>query len=314
MKKRINFVKEKIGAQKVLRKSDPRIASSKYREAGNAAKEKAAQLREFAKSLPEQIRVLEGYGDLLLYTADEIDRFGHNHPASFFQELYQDITPDDVIQTLAAVTPQEKELLNVVTTISGAGTGSFNYFVEGCGKVASPGEQYFDRLPQTFKRLANTDKILGLLRQIDPLLPSTWKSAWDNLHSGRDDSLKNASANARTVIDEISWMPNYLHLKSLPWCRLDNKQEPIRAARCAWIKYGDALPDELKGDPSEDVLWKSFGKAYSVLGKYIHVAPCDATSVAEVETALIGLELGIEEYLMAGTQRLQEVKKNKAAT
>lgn len=308
--KKIKFIKEQISGRKAPRQTDPRIASSKYRDTAIALKGRAAALKELAEALPKQIRLLDAYSDLFNYTADELDRFHSNYPFAILTSPYLDQTPDDVNRSLLWTLPDTRDIQSTVTAASGAGTGSLNYFIPEITKAAAPADPYFDSLPVSFKQLQGSEELIPLLDQLDLTLGSTWIAAWENLSLKRFDSLKNASVNARTVVDRISWLPDYEHLKTLPWYIGDKENKPIRAVRYAWIRYGDDLPNLLKSDSREDLLWKSFGAAYSVLEKFIHTTSYDSMSASRVWTALVALENGLLQYLRDGMERLLLVNKD----
>ena len=298
------FFKEKLSAQKISRLTKPRIDSKKFREAGKAAKDKANELKNLANVLPGYIRTLDGYGDFMNYTADELERFKTKYPSapSIRTSLY--FTPKTFINTLAWNVTDPKDIETSIITLSGVGTSASVSIPPEMVSFATEGDAFFSNPPENFVHLHLTDELTPLLSELMPELSPIWNASWDSLVLERADSLKNASVNARTVVDEISWIPDKEHLRGLAWCKLDNKGDPIRAVRYGWISYGDSLPQELKNDPSEDLRWKVFGQAYGELGKFVHKADYDKTSRVQVESALKALEIGLIGYLRDGMAKL----------
>jgi len=298
------FFKEKLSAQKIIRLPRPRIDSKKFREAGKAAKDKANELKDLANVLPGYIRTLDGYGDFMNYTADELERFGTKYPSVPSIRTSLQFSPQNFMDTLSWNVTNPKEIEISITTLSGVGTSVTGSVLPVIESFAQPDDPFFSNPPQNFSQLRFTDDLTQLLDDLNPVLSPIWKSAWDNIVLEREDSLKNVSVNSRTVVDEVSWLTNYEHLKTLPWCELDKEGKPIRAVRYGWIRYGDNLPPELKNNSIKDLRWKVFGQAYSELGKFIHKAGFDKTSRSQIETALKALEIGLIDYLKDGMTRL----------
>jgi hypothetical protein len=302
------FVKEKILSQKKTQMTTPTVSPKEYREAAKAAKERANGLKVLGKDLPGYVRTLDGLGDFMDYTANELDRYGTTYVSAPVNYSGINFVPSDFMRSLNAWSvPRGNDVQNSIVTLSGVGTSVTGSVLPQMQRTARPTDNYFANPPANFIQLRLTDELTPLLDQLN--LTPTWKSAWENLVLERDDSLKNACVNARTVVDEISWMPDTEYLKTLDWCELDKEGRPIRAVRYAWIRHGDVLPESLGKNCKEDTYWKTFGQAYSELGKFVHKAGYDATSRTQVEVALKSLELGLIVYLEAGMTRLLTIKR-----
>ena len=96
-------------------------------------------------------------------------------------------------------------------------------------------------------------------------------------------------------------------LVGLPWCECDEKGRPTRASRYAWIQFGDRLPTNFHGQPQRAERWRTFGRAYDELGKYVHVAEVTPQSFMDIEVRLNSLQVCLGQYLMDGLDRLKGV-------
>ena len=134
--------------------------------------------------------------------------------------------------------PNEKEMLSAGTTISGMVNDSTSSVMPVM--VEYPGYQsnFFGNFPAAYTELKFTEELSVVLTEINSDFADTWNAAWEQLMLEKKDSVKNSSTNARTVVDEISWIPDPEHLKKLPWCELDDKGKPIRA--CSMLGFNTA--------------------------------------------------------------------------
>jgi hypothetical protein len=270
-----------------------------FRRVGSEFHNRAGALQKLLAEAPRQIWLLRGYGDFLFYAADEIDRatsIGIDLSSSpGFNTLR-------IEQTLSWGVPSPSDIGLTFSATSGTTNLASELMVTWA--VKQPDLQLFQNPPETFLSIQTTDETIQNLNTLKPGLGDTWQAAWNATAVGNVESVKTVAVNARTVVDQISWMPDYEHLKTLAWCKLDQKDEPIRATRYAWILHGDNLPEELNNDPSNDPVWKTFGQAYRQLQEYVKVPVVSTASVLYVENCLKTIQVGLEQYLREGFERL----------
>ncbi len=168
----------------------------------------------------------------------------------------------------------------------------------------APEHELFQDPPEPWRFLRATEGTIQSLNELKKNLGETWRATWSAIEVGDLHSIKTAATNARTVVDEVSWMAPYDHLKTLEWCKLDKRKWPSHASRYAWILHGDTLPQELNNDPSNDPIWRPFHKAYNNLQKSMHTSHVGKAEITYVEAQLKAIEEGFEAYLRKGSVRL----------
>ncbi len=228
-----------------------------FRIIGQDLNIRAGKLQDLVAEAPQQIRYLKAYGDYLIYVGNEIDR-GAGHGFDFSSSPA--FNTADIRQTLNWEVPTPFQISYTATLASGTTGAVAEMAVEYSNH--KPDLQLFLNPPESFRQLTTTEKTINILNNLNPGLGDRWQAAWDSIAIGSVDSIKSAAANGRTVVDEISWKTPYDHLKTLQWCKLDEKGRPTRATRYGWILYGDNLPAQFNNDPSSDPVWKSFHQAY----------------------------------------------------
>lgn len=282
----------------------PEDLSDEFKKDGDILKNKSNELKDLMSVAPDAIRTIDAYTEMLYYTADELKKFSRYDPKA---QDFPDFKGSEYysIQSIYGLNiPSKAEVFAMGTSVSGLITDATSSVMYKVSVYPGYENDYFKNIPTKFLQLKFTDELCSFLHTIKPELATTWRSAWGQLALERADSIKNAAANARTVVDEISWIPNSEHLKSLKWCALDDKEKPIRAVRYAWIRYGDILPESLKNDPSSDSNWKSFNGSYGSLQKYVHTTIFRIEDRQIVETALKAIEIALIGYLELGMERL----------
>jgi len=270
-----------------------------FRTVGQDLTIRAGSLQDLVAEAPQQIRYLKAYGDYLIYVGNEIDR-GAGYGIDFSSSPA--LNTADIRQTLNWKVPTPFQISNTATLASGT-TGAVAEMAVDYGKQKPDLELFLDP-PESFRQLTTTEETIQILNNLNPGLGDRWQAAWDSTAVGSVNSVKSAAANGRTVVDEISWKTPYDHLKTLQWCKLDEKGRPTRATRYGWILYGDVLPAQYNNDPSNDLVWKSFHQAYDRLHKYVHISDLTKADILSVETQLKTIQVGIEQYLREGHQRL----------
>ncbi len=272
-----------------------------FRIVGQDLQNRAGELQDLVAEAPQQIRQLKAYGDYFVYVGDEIDR-GAGHGIDFTSSPGLNVI--NVQQTLTWNVPSPFQIGNTATMASGT-TGTVAELAVAYVEE-EPELELFLNPPESFRLLKTTDQTIQNLNNVKPGLGDTWQSAWDFIAVESVDSVKSAAANARTVVDEISWKTPYEHIKTLPWCKLDDKDRPTRATRYAWILYGDTLPAQHNNDPTNDLVWKPFGEAYGRLNKYVHISDVTTADILSVDTQLKIIQVGLEQYLREGFERITQ--------
>jgi hypothetical protein len=269
----------------------------RIRLTGTELVDKADELEDLGRGIPEASRKLRAYGELLIYVAGECDRL-ESHGIKLSRDVFPD--PSEVQQTLSWQVPTQTQVRGTIVGASGYSTSitqpllSYAYETPNLNILGNP--------PETFKLLTAEDQLIQTLNQIKPDLGQTWKSAWDSLTI---QDAKSAATSTRTAVDEISWKAPYDHLARLPWCQYDDKGKPTRASRFAWILHGDNLPAELNNDPSQDPLWKILSQNYEKLNKYVHISTIQEGDITYLKTMLSAIQECLEEYLHKGIDRLK---------
>lgn len=276
------------------------VPSSDYKGLGDEFHRRADDLQKLTKSAPNQIRQLRGYGDYLNYFGSEIDRaskHGINYNAS------PGISYFDVQKTLTWDVPSPSNIGITISTASGVTNCASDWMVVLA--VQKPGLNFFQDPPESFISLGITEHTVDVINQLKQGLGDTWRTAWDATAIGTIESINTVAVNTRTVVDEIGRMSPYEYLKQLDWCKFDDKGEPTRASRYAWILHGDNLPDDLNSNPSNDPIWRSFKVAYKGIQKYVHTTDVKKVDILYVKTHLKSLQVGLEQYLREGFDRLK---------
>lgn len=270
-----------------------------FRRVGSEFHNRADALQELVAEAPRQIRLLRGYGDFLFYAGNEIDR-----AASIGIDLSSSpgFNTLRIEQTLSWGVPRPSDIGLTFSATSGTTNLASELMVTFA--VEQPDLQLFQNPPESFLLIRTTDETIQNLNNLQPGLGNTWQAAWNAIAVGNVDTVRTAAANARTVIEEISRIPPYDHLESLDWCEMDERGRPTRATRYAWILYGDTLPEELNNNPSNDHIWKPFGQAFDKLQRYLHVSNVTNTDILYVENYVKTIQVGLEQYLREGSQRL----------
>jgi hypothetical protein len=284
------------GLQDIMEKKKTSIHEAK--KIGQELKKRADNLQHLASEWHQMVRKLRVYGELLDFTGDELHRatlagldLGESHiKVSTIKETlsWKIPSPDKIRKTIMASTA-------AVLDISEA----MHIFAQ-----KAPEHGLLQNPPETWRLLRATEGTIQSLNKLKTNLGETWRSAWNAIEVGDLRSVKTAATNARTVVDEVSWMASYDYLRKLEWCKLDNKQWPSHATRYAWILHGDTLPAELKNDPSNDPVWKPFNKGYNNLQKSMTISQVAKVHITYVEAQLRVIEEGLEEYLRKGFIRL----------
>lgn len=278
--------------------------AQKFIQVGIFLVDKSKELEELGKDLPRHIRNLRGYGEYFQFFGNEIRRAGEAG-VEIDDSIVPGSTADDVMKSLTWTVPSTYEISATVAAASDATVGTMSIAVSAAeGTDIEP--SFLQHPPESYWAILVTGSMVTRLNELKPGLGTTWQNAWDALATIRPDSARNASVNARTVVDEISWMRPYDHLKSLQWCRFDNKGDPTRATRYAWILYGDDLPSHLEGNPSNDKIWKSLGHRYRDLQKYVHCSDTSGSDAKIIDGCLRAIQVSLEEYLEAGIDRLKQ--------
>lgn len=278
------------------------ISGEDFRKVGYELINRADDLQKLTADAPHQIRQMRGYGDLLVYVGNEIDRAA-DYDIDVTASPGFDI--DNIEKSLSYwKVPSPFFIGSTLATVSGTSNAASAVMVEYENK--KPEFQLFQNPPESFRSLKVSSHTIEALNRLKASLGDTWRAAWDAIAIGTVESIKSAATNARTVVDEISWLPSTDYLKSLDWCKLDDKGRPTRATRFAWILYGDTLPGDLDSNPSNDPIWKPFKDAYDNLHKYVHTTNIKSTDVLYVETHLKSLQIGLEQYLREGLERLEQ--------
>jgi hypothetical protein len=270
-----------------------------FRTLGTEFHNRADGLQEFLAEAPRQIRLLRVYGDYLTYVGNEIDRAT---AAGIDLTSSPGLNISGIEQTLTWDVPNPRDIGLTFTTSSGTTNVTSELMVKYAQE--QPNLALFQNPPESFRMLQTTKDANQTLNRLKPQLGDTWQRAWDAIAVGNLESVKTAAVNARTVVDEISWMTQYEHLKTLDWCKLDDNGNPTRATRYAWILHGDTLPAGLSNDPSNDFVWKPFRDAYKRLSKYVHIADIAHPDVIYVENHIKTIQIALEQYLREGSQRL----------
>ncbi|MCK5487271.1 MAG: hypothetical protein KAI86_13725 [Desulfobacterales bacterium] len=274
-----------------------------FRVVGQDLNIRAGRLQDLVAEVPQQIRYLKAYGEYLVYVGNEIDR-GTEHGIDFSSSPA--LNTAHIEQTLNWEVPSPDQIANTATLASSTSGAVAEMAVE-YGKQKPELELFLDP-PESFRELKTTGETIQGLNSLNPGIGDRWQAAWDSISVGSVDSVKSAAVNARTVIDEISWKTPYDHLKTLSWCKLDEEDRPTRATRYAWILYGDNLSAQYNNDPSNDLVWKSFHQAYKRLNKYVHISELTKADILSVETQLKIIQIGLEQYLREGFERLNQLK------
>ena len=210
-----------------------------FRKVGQDFHYRAGDLQKLVKEAPQQIGQLKAYGDYFIYIGDEIDR-----AASCGIDLTSSpgLNVTNVQQTMTWNVASPLEIGNTITVASGTSGATADMMATYVEEDPSFG--LFQNPPESFLQLKITDQTVLNLNEVKPGLGVTWQSAWDAINVGSAESVKSAAISARIAVDEISRKPPYDHLKTLRWCKLDDKGQPTRASRYAWILHGDDLPPE----------------------------------------------------------------------
>lgn len=281
--------------------------SKDIKKASKITKNKSKKLKELYKSIPQKTKIMDANADLLDYTSNELNRFIGSNPDKIHIPIPSDIEKPDYKNFFNSMEklklPDTALFDGTIMAVATIGTSSLSAATNVVLYYEEIDEDYFNNIPDSYEQLSNTKKLEELLDILDPKLGEIWEDIWNKLAIGDKDSLKNASTNARSMIDEISWRSDYEHLKSLEWCELDDNDKPTRATRFAWIYYGDVLPPGLKNKPSNDQQWKNFNESYGKLQKTIH--KIDVKLPVRINSIFKTLEIGLVNYLEAGMGRLK---------
>ena len=286
--------------------TEEKDSGERYIQVGTSLVEKSEELQRLGKDLPRYVRIFKGYGELFVYFGNEIKRAGEAG-VEIDDSMIFGSTLDDVMKTLTWTVPSTEAVSATMAAASDATVGTMSIAVSAADGSTIE-SSFLQDPPESYWAVCETKAMVIRLNELKQGLGTTWENAWDALATIRPDSAKNASVNARTVVDELSWMTPYDYLKTLQWHRLDNKGNPTRATRFAWIHYGDNLPHSLDGKPYNDDIWKSLKRSYNDLQKYVHCSETSQMEAKIIETNLKAIGVSLEEYLEAGFDRLKESK------
>lgn len=284
--------------------------TDEMRKASKIAANKADELRGLQKNIPQFITKLSAYGKGLKYVADETDRIEVDSGKSVNILPEDGFTPEAFTDNFILINNTSGSLSDMTNALSSMVT-SYTGSIANIVTLQSLEENdYLQELPIILEDLKIDDELIELLKKIKPSLAEDWQAVRDNLVLESSSGMKNAIVHARTVVDELGWMTNYKHIKMLPWGDyLDNKNDPVRAVRYGWIKYGDDLPGKLNGDPRKDTLFRSLNSGYSVFGKITHVSPIQLSQHPNAVTACNAVGMALVQYLESGMDRLKKVNK-----
>ena len=259
-------------------------------KAGQTLHTKADELTDLARKAPDQSRRLRGLGDFYCYLGSEAQRaaeLGLTPGAEWTDEI------DSVRDRFAS----DHFLGSVDDSIAVASGCLPTFTTDLLGFSTAVSQPFLEQPPRSFQELGKTDHLVSDLDSIKSGLGATWREALDAVETG---DIKGAATKARTVVDEITWIPPYDDIKAEPWCRLDNKKDPTRACRLAWIKYGKELPDALRGEASNDETWKYLNANYDRLGKYVHkITHVSKPEAADFRAKLQAISDALEVYVHA---------------
>lgn len=284
----------------------PKEFAEKIKADAIIIEEKKEELKSLVQKAPLIIRQMEANAEMLKYAANELDKFSNyaNKPIDFPDYKGSQFYGIDQIRQLSI--PSEQSLFYMsasVAAITSDATGSIAPVVT---KYPGYESKYLDLLPPSYEQYLRSNELCDLLKELDDNYADTWLNAQNQLNMDGTDSLKNASTNARTVVDQISWLPDYDHLKKYDWFVSDNKGGPTRAVRYAWILHGDKLPAEIGNDCTKDHTWRTLFSGYDKLGKYVHIIKFSKVEKYEVQSSLKAIEIALINYITQGKQRLLE--------
>jgi len=265
---------------------------------GQDLKRRADGLQLLVSEWHQMVRKLRVYGELLDFTGDEF----HRATLAGLDLSATHIKVNNIKETLLWEIPSPDQIRKTVMA-SAAAILDISEAMHTFAQEA-PEHELLQNPPEIWRLLRASEETIQCLSKLKTNLGETWRGAWGAIEIGDLRSVKTAATNARTVVDEVSWMAPYDHLKNLEWCRLDEKKWPSHATRYAWILHGDRLPPELKNNPSNDAVWKPFSKGYNNLQKLMHISAVSKAHITYVEAQLKVIEEGLEEYLRKGFMRL----------
>ena len=268
------------------------------KEVGQELKRRADSLQHLVLGWHQMVRKLRAYGELLDFTGDEL----HKATLAGLELITTHIKVNEIKETLGWEIPSTDQIRKTVMASIAAIldiSEAMHIFAQ-----EAPEHNFLQNHPEMWRLLRATEGTIQSLNKLKTNLGETWRTAWNAIEVGDLRSIKTAATNARTVVDEVSWLATYDHLKKLQWCKLDKKKWPSHATRYAWILHGDTLPPELKNNPSNDPVWKPYNKAYNNLQKFLRISPVAKVHITYVEAQLKAIEEGLEEYLRKGFTRL----------
>ncbi|UCH00858.1 MAG: hypothetical protein JSU78_02545 [Deltaproteobacteria bacterium] len=268
------------------------------KEIGQELKRRADSLQHLVSGWHQMVRKLRAYGELLDFTGDEL----HRATLAGLDLTTTQIKVNKIKETLGWEIPSTDQIRKTVM----ASTAALLDISEAMHIFAqeAPEHDFLQNPPEMWRLLRATEETIQSLNKLKTNLGETWRTAWNAMEASDLRSIKTAATNARTVVDEVSWLAPYDHLKKLEWCELDERKWPSHATRYAWILHGDTLPAGLKNDPSNDPVWKPYNKAYNNLQRFLHISPVANVHITYVEAQLKAIEEGLEEYLRKGFTRL----------
>jgi len=271
----------------------------KIRFVGDSLQGKADDLQDLVQAAPDVIRKFRGIGDYYKYVADEYERLQDQE--GIFLGIPQS-TFDDVDAVLSLELPSVDQLA-LATRAATASTTSISIPLVDLSHER-PELHILNDPPQRFRSLRETSDIKGKLNELKQGLGNSWKNASNSIEVSGVDSVKNSASNARTVVDELSWLTPYDIISKLTWCEFDDKKRPTRASRYAWIMYGEDGPST---KPAEDPAWKPLNDAYKRLNKYVHITSIVEADISYMQSLLITIQDSLEEYLRRGFNRLKSM-------
>ncbi len=274
--------------------------TEEVKEIGQELKRRADSLQHLVLGWHQMVRKLRAYGELLDFAGDELNRV----TLAGLKRTTINIEVNNIKETLGWEVPSTDQIRKTVMASTAAMldiTEAMHIFAQ-----EAPEHNFLQNPPEMWRLLRATEETIQALNKLKTNLGETWRTAWNAIEAGDQHSIKTAATNARTIVDEVSWLVPYDHLKKLEWCVLDERKLPSHATRYAWILYGDTLPPELENNPSNDPVWKPFNKGYNNLQKSLHISQLAKVHITYVEAQLKAIEEGLEEYLKKGFTRLSD--------
>ena len=280
--------------------------SEELKTTSKIVKEKSEEAKKFVQTATKFVKLMDANVEMMEYTAKELDEFYKQHPEALDFPEYRGEQYFNARKVSSLSIPDEMQMSDVSASISGLVNDTTSAVMPLIINYPGYSSKYYQGLPLSYTQLQFTDELLSLLDSLGRHdLAVIWNNAREQLALNTTISLKNSANNARTVVDELSWLPDYKHLEKLKWCELA-EGKPIRAVRCAWILYGDDLPDQLNNDSKEEPNYKALNSGYQNFAKYVHLSSFNVSEKFVLESSLNIIEASLINYIKMGRDRLME--------